>query len=331
MTPTHVEVLRCGGGCHRGSQDCLATSTRIREIEVMIGKCGVSVGKCEKECAVVSVEEDTECGCGCQTDRFECEAKGLHIFKPELCVCECRDSEVKRQCLQQGRTWQEESCQCGCNQELTCPDGSELFRTTCMCKHLIEEAVVKVINKVDDQRWIREYMDTYISWEVITIGVLLGFILILLTIIFSLIVRLHRMKHALRMKDFSVMEGEYHIYGELPVRRIQEKLEDQEQQEKTYMELESVSSSSGFGSEVSKTDLQQHPSTVSTPVEEPEYTPLVGSLRNRSRTPVARNTKSGIYRGPNCEIEKVTDSLGSASLHPIDEALRLLKHSADQL
>ena len=47
----------------------------------MVGKCGVSVGKCEKECATVTLEEHTKCGCGCQLDRVDCELDGLHRFK----------------------------------------------------------------------------------------------------------------------------------------------------------------------------------------------------------------------------------------------------------
>ena len=81
MTPTHVAVMQCDGGCHRGSQGCIATATRTREVSVMVGKCGVSVGKCEKECATVTLEEHTKCGCGCQIDRVQCELDQLHRFK----------------------------------------------------------------------------------------------------------------------------------------------------------------------------------------------------------------------------------------------------------
>ena len=81
MTPTHVALMQCDGGCHRGSQGCIATATRTREVSVMVGKCGVSVGKCEKECATVTLEEHTKCGCGCQLDRVGCELDGLHRFK----------------------------------------------------------------------------------------------------------------------------------------------------------------------------------------------------------------------------------------------------------
>ena len=39
------------------------------------------MGKCEKECATVTLEEHTKCGCGCQIDRGQCETDGLHRFK----------------------------------------------------------------------------------------------------------------------------------------------------------------------------------------------------------------------------------------------------------
>ena len=142
MTPTHVSVLQCGGGCHRGSQGCLAVATRRREVEVMVGKCGVSVGKCEKECAVVSVTEDTECGCGCEVSLLECEARGLHTFLPQLCQCQCRDHRAKQQCLQQGRAWNQKHCTCGCPAVLTCTSGTTYSTTTCTCELEISRNIV---------------------------------------------------------------------------------------------------------------------------------------------------------------------------------------------
>ena len=48
MTPTHIEVLQCSGACHRNNQGCVAT-TKLKKIPVMLGKCDISKGKCEKE------------------------------------------------------------------------------------------------------------------------------------------------------------------------------------------------------------------------------------------------------------------------------------------
>ena len=67
----------------------------------MLGKCGLSVGKCEKECAVISVVEHTQCGCDCDLKHDQCTASGQHIFRPDHCACECKDITAKRNCLEQ--------------------------------------------------------------------------------------------------------------------------------------------------------------------------------------------------------------------------------------
>merc|ERR1712172_89085 len=250
MTPTHVAVMQCGGGCHRGSQGCIATATRTREVSVMVGKCGVSVGKCEKECATVTLEEHTQCGCGCQIDTIQCERDQLHRFKEELCQCECKDVEAKRSCLQQGRTWEEDRCTCGCPALKSCASGNVYSTTTCMCE---PSQIDTTSNKIGDGDMnAKDYINRMLGWEIVTIAILLLLILSLLSVIFSLVARLQRMRRALKLKDFSVMEGEYHIYGELQARKVTEQLEE----DKTYLEIASVSSSSGFGSDISKADRE---------------------------------------------------------------------------
>ena len=263
MTPTHVAVMQCGGGCHRGSQGCIATATRTREVSVMVGKCGVSVGKCEKECATVTLEEHTKCGCGCQLDRIDCELDGLHRFKKELCQCECKDIEAKRSCLEQGRTWEEDSCTCGCPALKSCAPGNVYSATTCMCEPLeIDSKSNKKIAE-SNTNGNENYINRMLGWEIVTIAILLLLILSLLSVIFSLVARLQRMRRALKLKDFSVMEGEYHIYGELQARKVTEQMEE----DKTYLEIASVSSSSGFGSDISKADRESPSSADSEKAE----------------------------------------------------------------
>ena len=215
----------------------------------MVGKCGVSVGKCEKECATVTLEEHTKCGCGCQIDRGQCETDGLHRFKKELCQCECKDVEAKRSCLEQGRTWEEDSCTCGCPALKSCAPGSVYSATTCMCEPGLIDSGSK---KVQDSEDMKDYINRMVGWEIVTIAILLLLVLCLLSVIFSLVARLQRMRRALKLKDFSVMEGEYHIYGELQARKVTEQMEE----DKTYLEIASVSSSSGFGSDISKADRE---------------------------------------------------------------------------
>ena len=40
-------VFRCEGACH-GLHSCVPLTTEERRISVMLGKCGLSVGKCDK-------------------------------------------------------------------------------------------------------------------------------------------------------------------------------------------------------------------------------------------------------------------------------------------
>ena len=278
MTPTHVAVMQCDGGCHRGSQGCIATATRTREVSVMVGKCGVSVGKCEKECATVTLEEHTKCGCGCQIDSIQCELDGMHRFKEELCQCECKDIKAKRSCLQQGRTWEEDSCTCGCPALKSCAAGSMYSATTCMCEP--SEIDTKSNEIADGDMNAKDYINRMLGWEIVTIAILLLLILSLLSVIFSLVARLQRMRRALKLKDFSVMEGEYHIYGELQARKVTEQMEE----DKTYLEIASVSSSSGFGSDISKADRES-------PAVESEKEHLYGKVNKAGRENVYGKVK----------------------------------------
>jgi len=279
MTPTHVAVQRCAGGCHGVGQGCAALATRQKEVSVMVGKCGVSVGKCEKECATVTLEEHTKCGCGCQIDRGQCETDGLHRFKKELCQCECKDVEAKRSCLEQGRTWEEDSCTCGCPALKSCASGTVYSATTCMCEP--SEIDTESKKKIGDSDMsAKDYINRMLGWEIVTIAILLLLILSLLSVIFSLVARLQRMRRALKLKDFSVMEGEYHIYGELQARKVTEQMEE----DKTYLEIASVSSSSGFGSDISKTDRES-------PAADSEKEHLYGKVNKAGRENVYGKVK----------------------------------------
>ena len=119
MTPSYVEVNLCDGACHSHRQGCVATQTIQKDIPVMLAKCGIKTGKCSKECAYVTVEDHTECGCACKMTEDNCNSD-THHFQPDLCTCECRDSQARQQCLDQGRTWSQQHCSCGCPAVYTC-------------------------------------------------------------------------------------------------------------------------------------------------------------------------------------------------------------------
>ena len=121
VTPTHVTVRRCSGGCHQDHLSCVASLTRVREVQVILGKCPVSGGKCEKECASVEVEDEVECECGCR--RKECGEKAE--WMSDTCECECKDSVGRTECLEGGYVWDSTQCQCGCPAILSCHSGME--------------------------------------------------------------------------------------------------------------------------------------------------------------------------------------------------------------
>merc|ERR1711997_183390 len=103
-----------------------------KKVPVILGKCGLGAGRCEKECAHTTIEEHLECGCECAMKKEECESV-THRFRPEVCECECRDYMAKRTCLDLGRSWSDKTCSCGCPQEHNCPEGSSYDNVQCIC------------------------------------------------------------------------------------------------------------------------------------------------------------------------------------------------------
>ena len=350
MTPTHVTVMQCGGGCHRGSQGCIATSTRTREVSVMVGKCGVSVGKCEKECATVTLEEHTKCGCGCHLDRLQCEHDGLHKFKKELCQCECKDVEAKRSCLEQGRTWEEDSCTCGCPAVLSCTSGSVYSFTTCMCE---PEETNDLLTKED--RAPRSNKSSIFSGEIIIIGVLLGLILIMLMIIFSLINKLQSVKRRIKLRRLTAeAQNNVDIYSELGKKDAMLKPKEQ-----SYAQLYCDSPSSGFASrsgsaKYSEPEAESSPEPCqeclyqsaesvrvnkrlhSVPCPSPAIPPSQRTLDRRAAHqggggPVQPSPAGQISQYGQLRVSGDGQGFSTAVTRQIDEAVRLLESSAAQL
>jgi len=91
LTPSHVTVKRCSGGCH-GQSSCVAASTATRKVPVLLARCPLGGGKCEKECASVEVEDHLSCTCGCRVQEDEC--RGDQAFSSSTCSCTCRDRQA---------------------------------------------------------------------------------------------------------------------------------------------------------------------------------------------------------------------------------------------
>ena len=128
MTPTHIEVLQCTGACH-GMTSCIPTVIQHKEVSVMLGKCGINEGKCQKECAVVKVEEHTECQCACQLSTSDCPLN-MQKLNRDTCECDCSNKEEKHQCLNQNKIWNEANCSCKCKDHLSCSIGHRFSEIT---------------------------------------------------------------------------------------------------------------------------------------------------------------------------------------------------------
>ena len=180
MTPSYVEINQCDGACHGNRHSCVVTRKAIKKIPVMLAKCGIRTGKCSKECVDVRIEDHVECGCECELGEVDCGGE-THHFVPDMCACQCKNLQSRRQCLDQGRIWSEQDCSCGCPAVHTCSSGSTYSNTTCSCSVQIQTDIVT------GQRTQRSNNQDLFAWEIVIIITLLVLIFIMLVIIFSLI------------------------------------------------------------------------------------------------------------------------------------------------
>lgn len=193
MTPTHISVSRCAGSCHGPGQTCLAREVSERRVEVMLGKCGVSVGTCDKECATVTVIDHLSCGCDCQLRSEDCSPQ--QVLRPEVCRCECRDGEGRRQCQEEGRAWSEDTCTCGCPLSLIsqCAPGYQYdYNNTCSC--LPTTALNQVQEEIILEEDVKRELDMFLGWEMILIIALGSLLIILSLIVVCLMIRLRTLR-----------------------------------------------------------------------------------------------------------------------------------------
>ena len=109
---------------------------RLRQVPVMLSKCGINSGTCDKECATLEVTEHLKCACACPLSPQSCSA--VQTFRPELCACQCNDKLARQTCLDSGRVWNDATCSCGCSlpdaaAEAACPIGEVFSTDKCAC------------------------------------------------------------------------------------------------------------------------------------------------------------------------------------------------------
>lgn len=198
VTPSHVTVKRCSGGCHTLSLDCVSTNTVKRKVEVLLARCPLGGGKCEKECAHVEVEDEVECQCGCRKKAEECRED--QTFQKETCSCQCTDIVSLTSCQESGRSWDSSSCSCLCPHSITCSPGQELDTDTCTCLSVSSDVITKLGDVITPEEGhvtpvIEAWEDFLpVHWEYLVILALASLNLLLL----SIIVILYRRHKSLR-------------------------------------------------------------------------------------------------------------------------------------
>ena len=103
----------------------------------------------------------------------------------------------------QGRTWSEDQCSCQCSEsDQVCSVGLVWSNVTCACVNL--ESVVSINTINSDQRLPRGTLDTFLSWQLLTIIILLVLVFILIATIFALIAKLQTAKRRLKTAKIQV-------------------------------------------------------------------------------------------------------------------------------
>jgi len=209
MTPGHVEVQRCDGGCFHRRQSCLPKRTKKVKIPVLLARCTLHSHKCDKICVEVEVEEHLECGCECKVKRRHCNNK--QDYRKEICSCQCRDLSAVKSCYESGRVWDPSKCMCRCPLSTLQECSSKyVFDFTNSCKCIPEES--NEIGKRMDRSLdtangtasssssspssITSFLPA--NWELLVVGALAVAILFLAILTFSLARHVHRLKARLR-------------------------------------------------------------------------------------------------------------------------------------
>jgi len=202
LTPSHVTVKRCSGGCHGGSASCVPTATSLRKVAVLLARCPLGGGSCDKECATVEVEDEVACGCGCRLEASSCRSADQE-WREETCSCQCRDTKATTTCLQVGRVWDHQSCQCLCPPTNPCPPDQTHDPSSCSCLPL-----GLLEGQERQERQERQEDVLQLNWEHPVILTLASLNLLLISIIVVLVRKHRKMTRRLR-------ERPSHVPGEM--------------------------------------------------------------------------------------------------------------------
>ena len=229
LSPSHVVVRRCSGGCHTAARNCVATSTNVRKVPVMMGRCPVGGGKCDKQCAVLQVEDEVECSCGCSKHLHqECSLKSSsHTWNSESCDCQCRDQTAHRQCMEtHGKVWDGSSCSCICQSPESCHTGLVYNHDTCLCEPTAPVEVVETgaVVREDRDNLNNNTLYAYFirNWIEVAIITSLAICVVTLCIVCAALLRkIHKLKTILRNSKSSHVKVASNLYSPCPISQFE--------------------------------------------------------------------------------------------------------------
>lgn len=149
MSPSHISVNQCGGGCHNTDHSCVSISKIFKTIPVILSRCGLSSGRCTKVCAIATVTEDTRCQCQCP--KSDCDPS-LHFHNDHTCQCQCKQEKEHILCREQERFWDHKTCKCMCPPHSVRPCSTGLvfdFESTCSCVSELDDSFNNSIIDID--------------------------------------------------------------------------------------------------------------------------------------------------------------------------------------
>ncbi len=134
--PKCVRIARCGGCCGASHLlECVPTkisqkTLRRAQIRVKRSTNGKAVPEASNH--VIRIDVHEECKCQCKVQEKHCNPS-IHKYKPELCKCECLNTNDEIECKKLGKSklWDSAECRCKCAQTKLCSSGLFFSHDTC--------------------------------------------------------------------------------------------------------------------------------------------------------------------------------------------------------
>jgi len=198
MTPSHVLIQHCTGGCTPLEPSCLPSKTRTKRVSVLVAKCGINLGICDKECATVELEEHLECKCACALTPRDCSE--AQQFAQSECACKCTNLSERQQCLESGKVWNSSSCSCNCSPD-HCSSEQQFDFSSCTC----------IQNDFEPRTILNMTNQELMSLEVMIIIFLISTVTVLFLLFICLVLKLRRIKvdHQRKKLVPSTLSGAY--------------------------------------------------------------------------------------------------------------------------